>query len=263
VKTIILILFLSATSHAQTIEILKIYKKHAGVSFKDVKLKKGDQINEDIRVVKVKRNKAVIKINDPDKYYVGQIIKVDSEESGDSSKWYIDLLVSFESGGDTVVTTSGEGGGVGAGDGMHISAGLRYDFNIKSHAQLNIGFKNGGETFSNGKLDQSSMPIEFLGYYHDKKRNYRIGAGLAYHMNNQISIESDGAATSDLELDPAIGFIFAGDYFFGKRRNIFVGLKFTSIGYETKPIVLPGSLEVKNELDASNIGIVLGYMHGF
>ncbi len=156
----------------------------------------------------------------------------------------------ISSGGEKLATATfdnGEDESIRAGGLFSASVGVIVNpfstMNKKLETQLSVGYKQDSTSAENGDITFSRVPLEVIQFY--RFDNFRIGAGLTYHINP--TLDGDGFA-GDLhaKFDDALGFVVEADYFFGYRG--FVGIKTTIIDYEI------GGYEV----EGNSYGLVLG-----
>jgi len=143
---------------------------------------------------------------------------------------------------------------VTAGGLTHLYGGVNVnipdtDFSI----QTTIGWHSDGIFAQNGSVSFTRYPFEITPYYNFKK--VRIGLGLSYHINPELSGDDD-ANIGDREYDDALGLIASIEFKAGK--HFAVGVRHTRIEYELSSIQYhwrERHIDTTEEVDGSNTGI--------
>ncbi len=153
----------------------------------------------------------------------------------------------IEFGGDKLVDvtyTDGSKSGIEAGRGLLLVGGVVVNlFETTPHTfetQASVGIKwTSTKEATNGSVDFFRWPIELLGFYRNTENNFRLGGGPVYQFGNELKGSKDAAIASS-KFKNAVGLVIEGDYFVGSRKNMGLGLRFTSIKYqaETLPITV-------------------------
>ena len=150
-------------------------------------------------------------------------------------------------GGDDLVETTTED--LQAGGFLYIGAGILIEpENSNMVFQATLGYKWDTIEFDipSGDSTISSNPLEITAYI--RADNVRLGGGIAYHMSPEWEFCLDGSGCAKADFDDALGFILEGVW--DASRNVAVGLRFTSIDYETNGLTI----------DANNIGVNVGFI---
>ena len=131
----------------------------------------------------------------------------------------------------------GENVDIKGGDGYFIAAGVVTPMNISDNVetQFTIGWKAKGITADDGKVTFHRIPLEALIFA--KQEKFRIGGGLTYHLNPELSGHgSVGAA--DFSFDNALGFIVEADYLVS---IIQIGVRGSFITYKKDGVEIDGN----------------------
>lgn len=165
------------------------------------------------------------------------------------------LSLGFEFGGEKIVDvtyTNGSSSSIEAGRGISLNGGVIYrpeessalgDFEF----QGTVGGKfTSTKEATNGNITWSHWPIDALAFWRKDDQPYRLGGGVTGHFGNKL--EGSGVASAiNVSVDNAVGFVVAGDYFYGAEKNVMIGGRYTSIKYKAN-----GST-----VDGNNFGVVL------
>jgi len=146
-------------------------------------------------------------------------------------------------GGDTLVETTG--GDLDAGGLLYIGAGIMIEPEGSNMAfQATLGYKWDTIDFDipSGDSTISSNPLEFIAFF--KSDDFRLGAGIAYHMNPEWEFCIDGSGCLVADFDNATGFIIEAD--FQSVKTFSFGVRFTSIDYKTDGLTV----------NANSIGLI-------
>jgi hypothetical protein len=135
--------------------------------------------------------------------------------------------VAYVSGRESSIAPgSGYVGRVGVGVSFESLRGALRNFDL----QTTIGFKfDGIARATNADLDWTRIPVELLGFYRLGQSAFRLGGGLTYHFANEL--KGTGLTQVHQSFDSALGGVIEGDYRFGARDQMSVGLRYTMIHY--------------------------------
>jgi len=163
------------------------------------------------------------------------------------------------SGGENLVETTGED--LDAGAGVFGDIGF-----IKNHGnrgisyQGTIGFKIDGVEYNDGEADTSSYPLHFLAFYN--KGNIRIGGGIVYELSPEYNVSiNNGATTSKVEFDNALGAVLEFDQFYNDFG--FWGVRYSFIDYDlgsSELLVSVNSGATATSVDGDNLAIYIGFV---
>ncbi len=142
------------------------------------------------------------------------------------------------------------GGGVSLAVGLIIITGNHFE------TQTSIGY-----LFDAGTKEKMSgyhgAPIELLEFY--RKRNHRIGSGVAYHLGPNITAcrasfstapnNVDCSLEEDLAFDAALGTVIQYDYLL--RGAMRIELRYTFIDFKSRT--------VEGKFDGSGVGFALSW----
>ena len=123
--------------------------------------------------------------------------------------------------------------------------------------QMTIGYHFDEVSADNGDITFERYPLELIPFYNF--RNYRIGAGLSYHLSPELDLKELGG--SKVEFDDALGWLIEYDYSFsGWRSGGFVlGARYLWIDYKVEKVDdrrVPGGFE----FDGNHVGIHVDFM---
>lgn len=155
------------------------------------------------------------------------------------------LLGGIYFGGDDLVETTAED--LKAGGLLYVGAGVLVEpegSNVVFQATIGYKWDSVEFDFPSGDSEISSNPFEVTAYYRDN--NFRLGGGIAYHMNPEWEFCLNSSGCSTVKFDDATGFIVEGVY--DSKFNFFVGVRYTTIDYEVSGV----------SVDASNLGMNFG-----
>lgn len=154
-------------------------------------------------------------------------------------------------GGDTfteVEFDNGDDEKIKAGELALFSGGLVYEQN-DFQLQATLGYYSDRASGDNGDVCFTRIPVEVLGFW--KQEKFRLGAGIAHHLNPEFEVDIDGNfSNGTVAFDDATGFVVQADYLF--EDGIALGLRFTAIEYEEDSIA--------EKIDGDSIGIMLSYI---
>lgn len=165
----------------------------------------------------------------------------------------------LEFGGDNLVNltySDGSTSNIEAGRGILLGAGVDVDLTgttpHRFEAQLTGGMKwTSTQKATNGEVDWYRFPIEFMSFYRNMEKDFRVGGGLVYQIGNQLSGTKEAAVVST-HFDNAIGFVLQGDWILGPEKNIGIGIRYTGITYKAQ---VAGASMVKG----SSLGMCFEY----
>jgi hypothetical protein len=177
------------------------------------------------------------------------------------------LQVGYDFGGKTLATVEEfdyyngyETSKIRAGQGLSFEAGVSVENNQKNlELQFLVGYKFDRESSSNGSVTWDRIPFTALAMV--KKNKWKLGGGITYHLNPELSgsftgYDNNGNYFNDSvndEYDNAIGGIIQVQYMISEATS--VGLKGTFIEYKLKnsPSVIASG---------NSIGINFSYAFG-
>lgn len=169
-----------------------------------------------------------------------------------------ELAGDFNHDGDTLINlifTDNATQEIYGGQGVRLAAtsALRLGTHEMHEAQvlLNIGLKYSTMLRSqNANLDFVRVPLEVLGFYHNKPWHLRAGAGLL--VNLHTSLRGSGALSFvDVTFRPALGAILQADFVW---QGWTIGIRYTLLQFR------PTNVDVR--LRANSVGFTLGYLSG-
>jgi len=161
------------------------------------------------------------------------------------------LEAGIHAGGDeiTAVDFFGNAESIKAGELVSGSVGLISELNESIELRTSIGVKLGFVAADNGDLDFTRVPVEAM-FFTSNGKSVNFGAGLTYHINPKFNAD-DLFLASDVSFDDALGFVAEVDFKLGEKG--YIGIKLTSIDYETK-----NSGFGTTTIDGNSVGIVIG-----
>lgn len=123
-----------------------------------------------------------------------------------------------------------------AGGGARFYGGIRNTFGDGSHSlQYTLGYQFDSLDALNGSAEFHTAPFEFI--YLKQAGNWRLGAGLSYHLS---PVYSDNLSPGyRREFDDALGGVFMGSYEF--YSGLELGARITSIDYQDSISTVDGS----------------------
>lgn len=147
----------------------------------------------------------------------------------------------LEFGGDKLVDVTysdGSKSNIEAGRGIILAGGAVVNFTETTphtfEVQGTFGIKwTSTKQATNGEVDFYRWPLELLSFYRNTENNFRLGGGVTYQLGNELKGSKDASAIST-KLKNALGFVVQGDYFIGAASNMALGLRYTTIQYETE-----------------------------
>ncbi len=152
-----------------------------------------------------------------------------------------------------------------AGQGLSFEAGAAIsNDNSNMELQFLVGYKFDSDRDYNGEVTWDVIPFTALAMF--KSHRWKIGGGVTYHLNPELSGSFDGYDNNgdyfndrvDNEYDNAIGGIAQIQY--RATEALSIGVKATFIEYDLINS-LPGVEEAKT-VDGNSIGIVFNYTFG-
>ena len=153
----------------------------------------------------------------------------------------------FDFGGDTLVPVTFQDGTtetLKANEGFYVGGGVAYIFlNYNFEAELSASWKYVGVTASNGDVSFTRFPLEAIVFYPWSWG--RVGGGLTYHLNPEISSSGVVSSSVNAEYDNALGGIIQAEY--RPSDNLAFGLRYTMLDYSN------GGADIK----ASGVGITI------
>ena len=176
-----------------------------------------------------------------------------SSVSANAADFVLDGGLHF--GGETLAVVhnkKGHGQEVKAGQLVSAAVGFRFDISESFEIPLTVGVKI---DMASGEKDTSNeVEVRFIRYPVNalllyKADGWRIGGGLAYHVNPEYRVEG-GSYNYTNEFENALGYLAELRFFFSDKA--YVGGRYTNIEYELK-----NSL-TGQKIDGRSIGIVLG-----
>ena len=156
-------------------------------------------------------------------------------------------------GGDRLVTIYNDNGtsqDVKAGQLLSVAGGYIFELSESMDMSVTFGLKVDSARINNGddgKVSFTRYPLNVLLFH--RTEAWRFGAGLTYHLNPELKIETSYYSDT-YEFEDALGMLAEVRYYFTDRA--FVGGRYTKIEYELND----GPYNYK--FDGSSTGIVLG-----
>lgn len=177
-----------------------------------------------------------------------------TSKSGSSSslEWVLGVGADFGGGVLGQVTYSdGSTTTVNANKGLAFFAGANVQNGSDSpfSTMITLGYKTGGPQGIGGEVKWSAVPIEVIEFYNTNP--LRIGLGLSYQLNPQLSVNVSGSSFVD-KYNNAIGFIVQAGWAPAKQP-ISLDLRYTVIKFQSDTVQGPTSV------DGNVIGIYSGF----
>lgn len=164
------------------------------------------------------------------------------------------FFVGYGRGGDNLAKLTGsQFFNIGAGSGLIMSGGAVLSLtHTKPHnfeLQGGIGYimQTAGREAQNN-VDWTRVPLELLYFYRNTQEKLRLGYGITYHIENNLSgngINSDVSC----RLENSLGYVFTVEQYFEKNDSplhewIGFGVRYTKIAYKkpAEPLIADGSL---------------------
>jgi hypothetical protein len=158
-----------------------------------------------------------------------------TEASALVAKPLIDMTLGF--GGDNLKTEglssntncfAGNQIGLAVGGWLELSHTSPEVFELQS--TIGILWGSGGDG-QKSTLEFAHYPVELISFYHDLRRNFRLGYGLSYQFGNRLSgegVDQNVAST----FDNALGLILGADWF--GAGGIGAGVRYNNIRYHSQ-----------------------------
>jgi hypothetical protein len=154
--------------------------------------------------------------------------------------------------GGTIVLDNGETVNIKAGELLTGSVGLIGDISENLEARGSIGIKLDGVFAENGDVAFIRIPLELMLF--TKGESVSFGVGFSYHLGSNYS--ASGTFTGgdlDVDFDDALGAVAEVDFKFGSENQAYIGVKATSIDYETSNTSLGTTT-----FNGNSVGVVIG-----
>lgn len=166
----------------------------------------------------------------------------------------------LEFGGDKLIDitySDGSKSSIEAGRGIVFGGGVNIDLSETVphtfEAQLTAAIKwTSAKEAKNGNVDWYRFPLELISFYHNTERNYRLGGGLTYQIANELKGSGDAAAAA-MKFDNGAGYVLEGDYFFGEKKDLILGVRYTGINYRAQNAA-------SSTINGSSWGIAFNYV---
>lgn len=133
-----------------------------------------------------------------------------------------------------------------AGEGFLIGGGILIPLGVSDNAeaQLGIGWKEDKISADNGKVAFHRIPLDALVFF--KAANFRLGGGVTYHLNPEMSGHGYVGA-ADASFKDAFGFLVEADVVF---EMFFMGIRGVFVDYENLPVTI--------EVDGNSVEVLFG-----
>jgi len=163
------------------------------------------------------------------------------------------LAGGFSSGGDILATIDGEELSAGGGKSIHIGGNLDFKSGRESRVsiQVTVGFRS--SAIAEDTVSFATIPVDGILYY--QYHNFRIGAGIAYHLFPTFSTSK----TTENKFNNQLGFTMATE--FVETRYAFftfaLSVRYTIITYTPEFGSYLYDNVVVTEVDGSSGGVFL------
>lgn len=105
--------------------------------------------------------------------------------------------------------------------------------------QVSLGYKMGGPSVINSEVTWSVIPLEVIEYY--RASSLRMGLGISYHLNPQLSVNVPGSSYVD-KYNNALGLV-AQIGWAPMKEHYSVDLRYTSIKFQGNNVVGPANVD--------------------
>ncbi|MGB1905773.1 MAG: outer membrane beta-barrel protein [Spongiibacter sp.] len=147
------------------------------------------------------------------------------------------LKLQFEKGGSEKIT---------AGGGAMLGAGTILPISQNNELQLSINYHGDSSSAKNGDAGFTRFPVEALIF--TRNQHHRFGVGPTLHLNPEVELDIDGQRKQSVTFDQALGAV--AEYNFLVSEQVWLGLRYTYIQYETKGVVT-------EEIDGNHVGLMV------
>ncbi len=144
------------------------------------------------------------------------------------------LKAGVDFGGDPVIKvplSDGSTRTIRANEGFFLGGGASIVNEEKDlEAEISLSLKGRAVNADNGNVTWTTVPLDALVFY--RLPSFRLGGGLTYHINPQLSGSEAGAtivSANNAQFDNALGVILQADYRFGDKIGL--GLRLTGLKY--------------------------------
>lgn len=151
-------------------------------------------------------------------------------------EWIIGI--GYEMGGDTLGNLNFADGSsvpVKANEGLLLFTGVIFPTGSYSNfsTQVSLGYKYGGARGGGGGAIWTAIPLEVIEFY--RVNDLRMGLGISYHLNPQLSVSVPGTSYVD-KYNNALGFV-AQIGWSPIKGSYGIDLRYTSIKYQGNNVV--------------------------
>lgn len=127
---------------------------------------------------------------------------------------------------------------INAGSGLFASGGIVLPISPtiphQFEGQLGIGILYQDDYSSKAdRVTWVRLPIDALYFYHNLREHFRLGWGMTYHVNGEISARGNNAS-ANTNVDHSLGWVICAEKFITADSNAgfwTVGLRYTNIKY--------------------------------
>jgi len=167
-----------------------------------------------------------------------------SKAAASGSKQAVEWIIGigYEMGGDTLGNLNFADGSsvpVKANEGLLLFAGVIFPTGSYPNfsTQVSLGYKYGGARGGGGGAIWTAIPLDVIEFY--RMNDLRMGLGISYHLNPQLSVSVPGTSYVD-KYDNALGLV-AQIGWSPVREPYGIDLRYTSIKFQGNNVVGPAS----------------------
>jgi len=147
-----------------------------------------------------------------------------------------------------------------AGSGFAFGGGVNFQINTNWSVQSNLAYFFDTDNADNADIGITRLTLDLIPYY-KINNDFKVGAGITYHINPEFEYEITNISKSIIEFDSAMGLVASVGYEL-QSVNSWVELRYTAIDYEASNVNFLGmSIDAQGAepVDANHLALNFHY----
>lgn len=152
------------------------------------------------------------------------------------SDWRFFGLANLTFGGDTIVDGSysnGDSFKIKAGQFLQLGAGAEYKIDSQWSASAAISYHFDSESGTNGEMNFSRLPMEFLAHY-TVNESLKLSAGVRSSQGAKFKDTTGQLSPSSLSFKTTLGTVLEGEVFLGDSKKTAVTFRYVMESFKEK-----------------------------